>query len=112
MDGLSPAGSTKSLNYGNDFAINIPLTFQFRASDALGYIGGWRSSNPSGLKNVKYAKKIGLDLYTSDSVFSFDITVKAQYEKETAVVSPITPILGTRGTAYLATVDPINRVVN
>lgn len=112
VDGLSPAGSTKSLNYGNEFAINIPLTFQFRASDALGYIGGWRSSNPSGLKNVKYAKKIGLDLYTSDSVFSFDITVKAQYEKETAVVSPITPILGTRGTAYLATVDPINQVVN
>lgn len=112
VDGLSPAGSSKTLNYGNDAAINIPVTFQFRASDALGYVGGWRSTNPSGLKNVKYAKKIGIDLYTLDSVFSFDITVKAQYEKETAVVSPISPIRGTRGATYLAAIDPINQVVN
>ena len=106
VDGLSPAGSYKSLNFGTDAAINIPLVFQFRASDALGFVGGWRSANPSGLKNVKYSKKLGIDLYSLDSVFSFDITVKAQYEKETAVVSPISSIRGTGGTRFRPTIDP------
>lgn len=92
VDGLSPAGSQKMLEYGSDAAIKIPLIFQFRASDALGYVGGWRSANPAGLKNVKYAKKIGLDIYSLNSVFSFDVTVKTQYEKETSVVTPVSQL--------------------
>jgi hypothetical protein len=111
VDGLSPAGSFKNLNFGNDAAINIPLVFQFRASDALGFVGGWRSANPAGLKNVKYAKKLGIDLYSLDSVFSFDITVKAQYEKETAVVSPINAISGTRGGNFISAIDPTNQII-
>lgn len=92
VDGLSPAGSQKMLEFGADAAIKIPLIFQFRASDALGYVGGWRSANPSGLKNVKYSKKIGIDIYSLNSVFSFDVTVKTQYEKETAVVTPVSQL--------------------
>jgi hypothetical protein len=90
--GLSPSGATRQLQFGSTSAIKIPLIFQFRASDKLGYIGGWRVANPTGLKNVKYSKKIGLDIYSVGSVFSFDVTVGAQYEKETAVVVPLSQL--------------------
>lgn len=90
--GLSPSGATKQLVNGAANAIKIPLIFQFRASDKLGYIGGWRLANPTGLKNVKYSKKIGLDIYSVGSVFSFDVTVGTQYEKETAVVVPLSQL--------------------
>lgn len=90
--GLSPAGSTRQLAYGSTNAIKIPLIFQFRASDKLGFVGGWRFANPTGLKNVKYSKKIGLDIYSLGSVFSFDVTVSTQYEKETAVVVPLSQL--------------------
>ena len=90
--GLSPSGATKQLAFGAANAIKIPLIFQFRASDKLTYIGGWRVANPTGLKNVKYSKKIGLDIYSTGSVFSFDVTVGAQYEKETAVVVPLSQL--------------------
>jgi hypothetical protein len=92
VEGLSPAGSQKMLEFGSDFAIKIPLIFQFRASDKLGYVGGWRSAVPAGLKNVRYAKKIGIDIYSLNSVFSFDILVRTQYEKETAVVTPVSAL--------------------
>jgi hypothetical protein len=90
--GLSPSGATKQLAYGSANAIKIPLIFQFRANDKLGNIGGWRVANPTGLKNVKYSKKIGLDIYATGSVFSFDVTVGTQYEKETAVVTPLSQL--------------------
>lgn len=103
IDGLSPAGSYKSVEYGSESAIKIPVVFQYRASDKLGYIGGWRSDNATGLKNVKYAKTIGIDIYTADSVFSFDLTVRAQYAKETAVVTPASS-LGISSIALTSTV--------
>ena len=92
VTGLSPAGSTTLLEYGDANAIKIPLIFQFRASDKLGYIGGWRSNTPSGLKNIKYTKKIGLDIYSLNSVFSFDIIVRTQYEKVTAITTPVSEL--------------------
>lgn len=104
VDGISPAGSYKPLQYGTDSAIKIPLIFQFRASDALGYIGGWRK--PNTLKNVKYTKTVGLDIYTIDSVFSFDITVRTQYEKETAVVTPISGISYQSNQAMISNISP------
>jgi hypothetical protein len=92
VDGLSPAGSQKMLDFGAESAIKIPLIFQFRASDKLGYVGGWRSAVPAGLKNVRYAKKLGIDIYSLNSVFSFDVLVRTQYEKETAVVTPVSAL--------------------
>jgi hypothetical protein len=97
--GLSPTGSSTSLAYGSAAAIKIPLIFQFRCSDKLGFVGGWRADNPSGLKNIKYTKRIGLDLYTSDQNFSFDVRVSSQYQKETAVVTPITAVTAVPSTA-------------
>lgn len=99
VTGLSPTGSSTALSYGSDSAIKIPMTFQFRASDKLGFIGGWRADNPSGLKNIKYTKKIGIDIYTSDTIFSFDVSVSGQYQKETAVVAPMTAVTVSAPTA-------------
>jgi hypothetical protein len=92
VDGISPSGSYKPVEFGTSNSIKVPLVFQFRASDKLGYIGGYRANNPTGLKNVKYAKKLGIDIYTSDLAFSFDVFVRTQYEKETAVVTPVSAI--------------------
>lgn len=92
VDGISATGSYKLVQYGVDSSIKIPITFQFRASDKLQYIGGWRADKNGGLKNVKYTKKLGIDIYTADSPFSFDLSISAQYEKDTAVVTPITAI--------------------
>ena len=92
VNGLSATGSTTSLAYGPGSAINIPITFQFRASDKLGFIGGWRADLNGGLKNVKYTKKIGIDIYTSSTILSFDLSFSGQYQKETAVVAPLTAL--------------------
>lgn len=98
VDGLSATGSYKLLEYGSTNAIKIPMIFQFRASDKLGYVGGWRADTPTGLKNIKYTKKLGIDIYTDDTAFSFDVNVTGQYQKETAVVAPITAVAAASST--------------
>jgi len=99
VSGLSPTGSSTSLPYGQSAAIRIPLIFQFRCSDKLGFIGGWRADTPNGLKNVKYTKRLGIDLYTGSQPFSFDVIVSGQYQKETAVTTPITSVSAVANTA-------------
>lgn len=89
---FNPLGTKRVLEFGTAKSIKIPLTFQYRCSDYLKYVGGFRVDSTSGLKNVKYSKKIGFDINLKDDVFSFDVLVSAQYEKETAVVTPITGI--------------------
>ena len=63
-------------------AINVPLIFQFRATDALGYIGGYRlAGNPS---NIVYQKKIGIDIQVRNSApFSFDLVATGSYKQAT-----------------------------
>lgn len=82
---LNPAGAKRSLEYGDTKAINIPIVYQFRCSDKLGKIGGFRVG--STLKNIKYSKTIGVDVYLKDDIFSFDLTVSCQYAKETTVIA-------------------------
>lgn len=95
IDGNHPELSKKEVTYGPEHALNIPLVFQYRCSDKLGNIGGFRFN--STLNNVKYNKKIGLDLYIKgQSPFSFDISVECQYQRETATSSPIIPSRGRR----------------
>lgn len=90
----TPTGSKRDLVTGSTNAINIPIVFQFRASDALAYVGGYRKS--ATLKNIKYSKTIGIDIYTKSETFSFDVNVSGQYTKETTVVAsaaqPITNV--------------------
>lgn len=95
VDGNHPILSRKQVAFGPENAINIPLVFQFRCSDKLGFIGGFRFDTT--LKNVKYTKKIGIDLYLKgESPFSFDISVECQYQRETATSTPIIPNRGKR----------------
>ena len=89
VEGNFPARSTKKVTLGAENAINIPVLFQFRASDRLGFVGGYRLSTPQ-LTNIKYSKKIGIDIILKDDVpFSFDLQVSTQYIKETNLDAPV-----------------------
>jgi hypothetical protein len=76
--------STLSLGTGETNAINVPIIFQFRAVDKLGYIGGWRKSG--NLSNITYTKKIGIDIQIqNEDSFSFDVQVTGSYKNDTLV---------------------------
>lgn len=85
----SPTVSKRVVEVGESNAIKIPLIFQYRCSDYLSYVGGFRANATSGLRNVRYTKHVGFDIQLKDDNFSFDVLVSAQYEKETAVLTPI-----------------------
>ena len=88
VEGNFPARSTKTVKFGSENALNIPVLFQFRASDRLGFVGGFRQGNT--LTNIKYSKKMGIDLILKDDApFSFDLQVSAQYIKETSLDAPL-----------------------
>jgi len=94
ISGNHPALSTKVINVGDGNAVNIPVLFQFRATDKLGYVGGYRISGT--MDNVKYTKRIGIDIYLRGNnpisygdVFSFDIEVSGQYKAGLNVIDPI-----------------------
>ena len=98
VDGNHPKYAKKDVKNKPENAINIPIIFQYRCSDKLGYIGGYRQAGD--LQNVKYTKKIGVDIYERDmtkksvalfgDIFSFDVEVSCQYSKTTNIVTPIT----------------------
>jgi hypothetical protein len=76
----------RTLEFGQENAIIIPLVFQMRAQDKLGYIGGWRSAG--NLKNITYSKKIGIDIQVkNEDLFSLDVLVTGSYTK-TSLISP------------------------
>jgi hypothetical protein len=76
--------STRTLNEGESNSINIPLTFQFRAVDKAGYIGGWRKAG--NLTNITYTKKIGVDVQVqNEDTFSFDVQISGSYKNDTLV---------------------------
>lgn len=99
VEGNHPSLSTKSIAVGSANAINIPVLFQYRASDILGNVGGYRTSGS--LNNIKYSKKIGVDIIVKDaSPFSFDVEISAQYKKETTLDSPIVSGVGRVTTTF------------
>lgn len=76
----------KTLEFGQENSITVPLVFQMRAQDKLGYVGGWRQSG--NLKNITYSKKVGIDIQVkNEDLFSFDVLVSGSYTK-TSLVSP------------------------
>jgi hypothetical protein len=76
----------KTLEFGQENAITVPLIFQMRAQDKLGFIGGWRTAG--NLKNITYSKKIGIDIQVkNEDLFSLDVLVTGSYTK-TSLVSP------------------------
>lgn len=94
VSGNNPQSSAKLVEYGSENAVNIPILFQFRCSDKLGNVGGYREPTLSGdaLTNIKYTKKIGIDLYVyNDIPFSFDLQVSCRYKKVTSLDAPVIP---------------------
>lgn len=76
----------KTLEFGQENAIIIPLVFQMRAQDKLGFIGGYRTAG--NLKNIIYSKKIGIDIQVkNEDLFSLDVFVTGSFTK-TSLVSP------------------------
>lgn len=78
--------ATKTLSPGTENAIVIPVLFQMRCQDKLGFVGGFRDGGT--IRNVTYTKKIGIDIKVSnEEIFSFDLSVSGSYAKS-ALASP------------------------
>lgn len=78
VEGSTSLAST-FVSQGVENAINVPLIFQARVTDALGYIGGFRiAGQPS---NITYTKKMGVDIQVRNKApFSFDLSFTATYK--------------------------------
>jgi hypothetical protein len=73
--------------FGEEKAINLALVFQFRASDALGYVGGFRQSG--NITNISYTKTLGVDIQAlNQPLYSFDFTVSCKYTQD-SLVTPV-----------------------
>lgn len=71
----SSSNSIRILNPGDQNVILIPITFQYRMTDALGNINGEVSNI---ISNLEYRKKIGFDMIVADEKFKFDIEIFAK----------------------------------
>lgn len=90
-DSIAVDGNTdvakRVLEFGEDKGINVPLVFQFRCSDKLGYVGGFRTAGT--VSNITYTKKVGIDIQVkNDSMISFDIEVTAKYQPD-SLATPV-----------------------
>ena len=101
VDGFTSLASKRvyQSSRGSNNSISIPLIFQFRAADKLGYVGGWRKSGT--LSNITYTKRIGIDLQQrAQSIFSFDVSVTGKFRNDTLTApnfgSQITPQAGSQ----------------
>lgn len=74
--------SSKQIKSGDTNAILIPLIFQYRMSDADGFIGGDSSLTQN--TNFTYRKSVGIDLLVGNQPFKFDVTISAKF-RPTAV---------------------------
>ena len=82
--------SVKSVAFGQQNTINIPLVYQYRMTDyfgagggAAGGIGNIAGDSTGGTVNLSYAKKIGFDIYPSgENVVQFDIEIFAKYRSD------------------------------
>jgi len=79
--------SIKTVQFGSENAVTIPIVFQYRMTDyfgdgtsGIGNVGG----DPTGTTNqVEYTKTIGIDIYSNiDERFSFDIEISARYRSK------------------------------
>lgn len=84
VDGFTSLSSKRiyQSSRGSNNSISIPLIFQFRAADKLGYVGGWRKNGT--ISNITYTKRIGIDLQQRvQSIFSFDVSVTGKFRNDT-----------------------------
>ena len=96
VDG-SDSLSLKTISFGNDSGLNIPLTYQYRMTDyfglgdtGLGNVGGDSSANSS--TNLEYTKTIGMDIYANPidkDRFSFDLEITSRYYSKSLITKDI-----------------------
>lgn len=76
VQGIDTA-SSKEIYAGENDSIMIPITFQYRMTDALGNPNGLTSLTQNA--NFEYSKKLGFDLLLAGKKFSFDVQVSAKF---------------------------------
>jgi hypothetical protein len=82
--------STKSIGFGSQNSINIPIVFQYRMTDyfgsgsgANGGIGNIAGDSTGATINVTYIKRIGIDIYPNgEDVVQFDLEFFAKYKSD------------------------------
>lgn len=80
VDGVDTS-SSKVIPSGETSAILIPIVFQYRMTDANGFING--DSNLTVNTNFTYTKSIGVDLLVGNDTFKFDINVSSKFRSTT-----------------------------
>jgi hypothetical protein len=101
MDLIQVEGSTslarQLLYQGETNAVIVPIIFQYRAQDILGYIGGYRTSGS--LNNITYTKRIGIDIKVANvEQFSFDVEITGKYQNDQPVLNRQSIV--TKGSTY------------
>lgn len=82
--------SVKSIGFGSQNSINIPIVFQYRMTDyfgsgsgADGGIGNIAGDSSGATTNVTYIKRIGIDIYPNgEDVVQFDLEFFAKYRSD------------------------------
>ena len=82
--------SVKSIGFGSQNSINIPIVFQYRMTDyfgsgsgADGGIGNIAGDSTGATTNVTYIKRIGIDIYPNgEDVVQFDLEFFAKYRSD------------------------------
>lgn len=85
----------RSVEFGDENAIEIPIIFQFRMTDYYGTsnTGTGRIGGVDNVINLTYVKKMGLDVLVKDeSVFSFDLQISAKYKTDTPSQTSLNPV--------------------
>jgi hypothetical protein len=96
VDG-SDSLSLKTISFGSNSSLNVPVTFQYRMTDyfglgdnGLGNVGGDPAANSS--TNLEYTKTIGIDIYANPidkERFSFDLELNARYYSKSLITKDI-----------------------
>lgn len=71
------SSSSKDIYSGEQSALLIPITFQYRMSDAFGNSNGSPSTTANA--NFEYNKTLGFDLLVGNQKFSFDLELYSMY---------------------------------
>ena len=104
--------SVKTVSFGQNNSLNIPLVFQYRMTDyfgtgggASGGIGNIAGDATGATVNVTYAKRIGFDIFPNGrDVVQFDIEVFAKYRSDNLNIDVFPTATVTRGLGDLETV--------
>lgn len=100
---ISVAGDTSvsTLVIQPNSEILIPIVFEYRMTDRLGYVNGDKLATPN--TTLVYGKKIGVDMMINNSVFRFDVAVTAKLK------SKATPIDGKNVNSVIAAFKDENK---